>query len=216
MNTIKLKEILLKHFTKKKDNMILILCVYCVFVLLLGTFTGALIYNHSPESTISTSSPTPVPTISQKVKENKEFIKEQDFDRGDRWKLFSDSFNYKKESNQGTMYNVTCCFYEDDRQKIVIESQSVDLNFKDEIAIFNSGVRVTSSKGEILEVDKFTLDNKKNNAYGDGDVKLVKGDTLVRSDRIESDTGLKTYNLIGNVKVIKSKERRAVYLPDLL
>ena len=210
----KLKETILKTTGKKEDKILLVLCVYSVFLLLAGTFTGSVI-DLSSKKPVPVPTASPVPSPVEKIKEKKEFIKEENFERGNRWKLFSDSLRFRKESNQGAMYNVTCCYYEGDKQKIIIEADNVDLNLKDEVAVFTSRVRVISSKGETVEVDKFTLDNKKNEAYGEGNVKLVKEDTSIRSDRIQSDTGLKTYNLIGNVKVIKSKERRALYMQDL-
>ncbi len=208
----KLKELILKTKGKKEDKILIILCVYSVLLLLAGTFTGSIMSSKEP---VPLPSPSPVPSPTEKIHESKSFIKTDKFERGNRWKLFSDSLRFRKESNQGTMYNVTCCYYEGDKQKIIIEADNVDLNTKDEVAVFTSRVRVISSKGETVEVDKFTLDNKKNEAYGEGNVKLVKEDTFIRSDKIQSDTALKTYNLIGNVKVIKSKERRALYMQDL-
>ncbi|MEQ8188159.1 MAG: LPS export ABC transporter periplasmic protein LptC [Candidatus Eremiobacterota bacterium] len=208
----KLKELILKLKGKKEDKILLVLCIYSVFLLLAGTVTGSVLSSKKP---LPSPSPTPVPSPAEQVKQKKSFIKDDKFERGNRWKLFSDSLRFRKESNRGAMYNVTCCYYEGDKQKIIIEADNVDLNLKDEVAVFTSRVRVISSKGETLEVDKFTLDNKKNEAYGEGNVKLVKEDTSIRSDKIQSDTSLKTYNLIGNVKVIKSKERRALYMQDL-
>ncbi len=207
-----LKERILKTTGKKEDKILIILCIYSVLLLLAGTFTGSILSSKEP---VPSPSPSPSPSPAEKIEEHKSFIKDEKFETGNRWKLFSDSLRFRKESNQGTMYNVTCCYYEGDKQKIIIEADNVDLNTRDEVAVFTSRVRVISSKGETVEVDKFTLDSKKNKAYGEGNVKLVKEDTSIRSDKLQSDTGLKTYNLIGNVKVIKSKERRALYMQDL-
>ena len=147
---------------KKQDKVILILCSYSVFLLVSGTFAGFLLYPlfNKPVTQIILPPPTPAPSL---IVPEEEVIKIQDFDRGDRWKLFADSFMMNKEKSQGSLDNVTCCFYETNKLMMVIESDHVSLNFYEKIVIFDSRVRAVSSKGIILGVDKLTLKEKQMN-----------------------------------------------------
>jgi len=199
---------------KKQDKVILILCSYSVFLLVSGTFAGFLLYPlfNKPVTQIILPPPTPAPSLN--VPEE-EVIKIQDFDRGDRWKLFADSFMMNKEKSQGSLDNVTCCFYETNKLMMVIESDHVSLNFYEKIVIFDSRVRAVSSKGIILGVDKLTLKEKTNESYGEGNVILLQGNNIVRSDKIKADLYLQTYNMIGNIKMLKTRIRRADFASDM-
>ncbi|OQA17524.1 MAG: hypothetical protein BWY64_02029 [bacterium ADurb.Bin363] len=199
---------------KKQDKVILILCSYSVFLLVSGTFAGFLLYPlfNKPVTQIILPPPTPAPSL---IVPEEEVIKIQDFDRGDRWKLFADSFMMNKEKSQGSLDNVTCCFYETNKLMMVIESDHVSLNFYEKIVIFDSRVRAVSSKGIILGVDKLTLKEKTNESYGEGNVILLQGNNIVRSDKIKADLYLQTYNMIGNIKMLKTRIRRADFASDM-
>ena len=201
---------------KKKDKNVIFMAIYSIVVIFLGALAGYFIYPlfSAEPLTLESHLSTPAPTASGGAEGDNS--SEEVANKGKMWKVFSDTFDYNKETEEGVLYNVTCCFYEGEEEKIFIESERADIDFEQEIITFNSTVSAKTSKGERLRVDALIWDYKDNLALGEGNVRLLKENTLVKADRIEADITLSIYDLYENIQFIKSKERREGYEEDFL
>lgn len=200
---------------KNKNRKLLIMVFYSFIVLVIGFLSGYFIHPliFSEPSALPLPTPTPVPDGAQV---SVEAGNEETTDKGKRWKVFSDTFDYNKETSEGFLYNVTCSLYEGKEEQISIESDEATIDFEKKIIIFNTRVRAVSTKGERFQVDKLVWNYEDNLSQGEGNVRLLKEGTLVKADRIEADITLSTYDMFGNIEFIKSKERREDYIVDLL
>lgn len=192
---------------KIKNKKTSLIAFYSVATIFLGFIMGYFISSLFSGGELQLTMESPTPFITDSVHQVK-IDPDSDFDKGERWKLFADYIKYNKDTDKGIIHNITCSYYEKEQEAITIESDKAEVDFKEETILFNDKVRVVSSEGDVLEVDRFFWDRKQNKAFGEGNVRLLKDKTLVKAEKIESDIILKSYNMFGNVEIIKSKERK--------
>jgi LPS export ABC transporter protein LptC len=118
------------------------------------------------------------------------------------WRLYSRSITFNGVEKRLNADNVECTFFGDKEEPVAtVWSDGALMNTTNQNMQFLGPVRASSPKGETLHVKNLRYDGSRKKFFGQGDVKLTRGSSVLTGDRIIADPNLKIVTVTGNVQV---------------
>ena len=119
------------------------------------------------------------------------------------WELTAETITVDPVTKNITLKNINGVFYQDDGNNIHLTAPTaLDDNKTHDITITEK-VIATRSDGSNFTASQVLWQNSIQKFTGEGSVKVVKEDTVITGDKLETDAGMNKVKVEGNAHIIK-------------
>lgn len=152
----------------------------------------------------------PAPPVSQPAAQSQEnkfsfsgntMVEEKDGKK--IWEFSADAIEYDPATKQAGIKNIKAVFYQEDGGKVELTADQAVMDSETKDLSMEGSIKALASNGAVLSVKKLSYRGQERRFFGDGDVKLVKDDTVISGDRIESDDKFEKIKVAGHALVQK-------------
>lgn len=119
------------------------------------------------------------------------------------WEFSADAIDYNPNTKQASIKNIKAVFYQDNGGQVELTASQAVMNTETRDISMEGSVKALSSDGASLVAGKLSYVAKEDRFYGTEGIKLVRDDTTISGDMIESDAKLEKVKVQGRALVQK-------------
>lgn len=120
-----------------------------------------------------------------------------------KWEFTADSIVVDQETNNILLKNVRGVFYQADGSQVIMTAQSGNVDGKTRDAAVEGDVHIATASGAVMDAPRIAWQSATRRFVADRGVKVIKDDTVLTGDRMESDEQLELIKTIGHARVQK-------------
>lgn len=119
------------------------------------------------------------------------------------WELTAETITVDPVTKNITLKNINGVFYQDDGNNIHLTAPTALYDNKTHDITITEKVIATRSDGSNFTASQVLWQNSIQKFTGEGSVKVVKEDTVITGDKLETDAGMNKVKVEGNAHIIK-------------
>lgn len=121
------------------------------------------------------------------------------------WEISAESIELNQETKMASIKNIKAVFYQDNGGTVELTSGQAVMNTETRDISLEGAVKASASDGATLTAEKLNYSAKDAMFYGTGGIKLLRGDTVITGDQLESDKNLEKVKVTGRALVQKKE-----------
>ncbi|BBB91578.1 MAG TPA: LPS export ABC transporter periplasmic protein LptC [Methylomusa anaerophila] len=118
------------------------------------------------------------------------------------WELSAEIIEADTSQNIATLKNIKGVFYQEKGGKIDIVAKEAVLDTKTKDISLQGDIQATASDGAVFTAPQAKWSDKNKVFSGTGGIKLIRGDTIITGDTIETDASMEKVKVQGNARVL--------------
>jgi LPS export ABC transporter protein LptC len=119
------------------------------------------------------------------------------------WELTAQSIEVDNKTQNLRLKNIKGIFYQENGGKIDLTAPAGTMENKTQNVVLTGGVKATATDGSTFSADQVNWAGNRREIYGNGNITVTKGDTVITGDKIESDSNMAKIIVQGHAHVIK-------------
>ncbi|HIU63838.1 MAG TPA: LPS export ABC transporter periplasmic protein LptC [Candidatus Avacidaminococcus intestinavium] len=119
------------------------------------------------------------------------------------WELKIGEMEYNKSNNTNVLQNITGKWYREDGSFLDIKADQGSIEMESKEVVLQGNTRVILSSGGEITAEELRWQRTQDLLSADGNVRLIKEETVASADRVTTDTGMEQIKLIGNAEVVR-------------
>lgn len=128
-------------------------------------------------------------------------VEEQDGKR--LWELGAETIEIDPNTKQAKIKNLKGVFYQDNGGKLEIVALQAFYDTKTRDIVMNGQIKAVSTDGAIFTAENARWTGSDRRIYGSGGITVIRDDTVITGDRVESDANMQKVKVEGNARIRK-------------
>jgi LPS export ABC transporter protein LptC len=119
------------------------------------------------------------------------------------WEITADTIEVDPDTKLIYLKGIKATFYQDKGGKLETTAPLATMDGTTKDITMSGDVRATSTDGAVFTAQEAKWLAKDRRIFGSGGITLIRDDTVITGDTIETDNNMETYKIRGHARVVK-------------